>query len=114
AAAVLRYTDFTAFSKKRTQVKSFICSIEESRWMVEENCLIYHVRANRFLRGMVRGLVGTMLQVGREKLSPGRFEEILQAKDNRQADFSVPGHGLFLFRVNYPVSVWNPPSSVAH
>ncbi|MDP4149872.1 MAG: tRNA pseudouridine(38-40) synthase TruA [Bacteroidota bacterium] len=106
AALVLRHTDFTAFSKKRTQVRSFICSIEESRWMMEAGSLIYQVRANRFLRGMVRGLVGTMLQVGREKMSLDRFREILRQKDNRQVDFSVPGHGLFLFRVNYPVSVW--------
>jgi tRNA pseudouridine38-40 synthase len=106
AGLVLRHTDFTAFSKKRTQVKSFICTIEESRWTMEEGSLIYRVRANRFLRGMVRGLVGTMLQVGREKMSLERFEEILRQKDNRQVDFSVPGHGLFLFRVNYPVSLW--------
>jgi tRNA pseudouridine38-40 synthase len=106
AALIFRHTDFTAFSKKRTQVKSFTCAIAESRWTAEEGLLVYRVRANRFLRGMVRGLVGTMLQVGREKMSLERFEEILRQKDNRQVDFSVPGHGLFLFRVNYPVSLW--------
>jgi tRNA pseudouridine38-40 synthase len=111
AALLLRHTDFTAFSKKRTQVKSFICAIEESRWTIEDGALIYRVRANRFLRGMVRGLVGTMLQVGREKISLERFEEILRQKDNRQVDFSVPGHGLFLFRVNYPVSLWQGGTS---
>jgi tRNA pseudouridine38-40 synthase len=110
AALVRRYDDFTAFSKKKTQVKSFICTVEESSWSEEEGCLVYRVRANRFLRGRVRGLVGTMLQVGREKLSLERFEEILRQKDNRQADFSVPGHGLFLFRVNYPVSLWKGSS----
>jgi len=65
----------------------------------------YQVVANRFLRGMVRGLVGTMLQVGRGKLSLDQFEEILRSRDNRHADFSVPGHGLFLFRVYFTDSL---------
>jgi tRNA pseudouridine38-40 synthase len=106
AAALLRnYTDFSAFSKRRTQVKTFECAIRESRWEEESECLVYHVMANRFLRGMVRGLVGTMLQVGRGKLSLAQFGEVIEGKDNKAADFSVPGHGLFLFRVNFPVSL---------
>jgi len=60
------------------------------------------VRANRFLRGMVRGLVGTMLQVGRGKITVKEFREIIEARDCTKADFSVPGHGLFLVRVEYP------------
>ena len=105
AEIILRYTDFTAFSKRRTQVKSFQCSILESKWELDGDCLVYHVRANRFLRGMVRGLVGTMLQVGRQKLSLTEFEQVLRQRDNQLVDFSAPGHGLFLFRVNYPVSM---------
>ena len=106
AAALLRnYTDFSAFSKRRTQVKTYECSILESRWEEEGECLVYQVRANRFLRGMVRGLVGTMLQVGRGKLSLAQFREVIEGKDNKAVDFSVPGHGLFLFRVNFPVSL---------
>jgi len=105
AGLILRYTDFTSFSKRNSQVKTFICQIRESRWMVEKNCLVYQVAANRFLRGMVRGLVGTMLQVGRGKLTLPQFEEILRSRDNRHADFSVPGHGLFLFRVSFTDSL---------
>jgi len=105
AAIIPRFKDFTSFSKRNTQVKSFICDIRESRWEVENDCLVYHVAANRFLRGMVRGLVGTMLQVGRGKLSVAEFEEILHRRDNRHADFSVPGHGLFLFRVSFSDSI---------
>jgi len=101
AAIIPRFTDFTSFSKRNTQVKTFICEIRESRWLVENDCLVYQVVANRFLRGMVRGLVGTMLQLGRGKLSVAEFEEILRRRDNRHADFSVPGHGLFLFRVSF-------------
>jgi tRNA pseudouridine38-40 synthase len=105
AAIVRRYTDFTAFSKRNTQVKSFICSILESGWEEEGDRLVYYVKANRFLRGMVRGLVGTMLLVGREKLSLSEFEKVIEGSDNSQVDFSPPGHGLFLFRVNFPVSL---------
>jgi tRNA pseudouridine38-40 synthase len=106
AKLVGQQKDFTAFSKRNTQVKTFLCSIQESEWKEENDCLVYRVVANRFLRGMVRGLVGTMLQVGRGRISLSQFGEILQSKDNRQTDFSAPGHGLFLFRVNFPVSTF--------
>jgi tRNA pseudouridine38-40 synthase len=112
ADIVRRYTDFTAFSKRNTQVRSFICSILDSGWEEEEDCLVYRVKANRFLRGMVRGLVGTMLQVGREKLAPSQFEKVIEGGDNSQVDFSPPGHGLFLFRVNFPVSLTDGTSLV--
>jgi tRNA pseudouridine38-40 synthase len=104
ASLILQYSDFTAFAKRNTQVKTFLCTVQQSEWSVENGCLVYRVMANRFLRGMVRGLVGTMLQVGRSKLSVAQFGEILQGRDNRLTDFSVPGHGLFLCQVNFPVS----------
>lgn len=106
AAIVPEFNDFTTFSKRRTQVKSFHCDIRTSKWEDGPEGLEYKVGANRFLRGMVRGLVGTMLQVGRGRMSVGEFEEILRKKDNRLADFSAPGHGLFLFRVYFPDSIW--------
>jgi tRNA pseudouridine38-40 synthase len=108
ASMVEQYTDFTAFAKRNTQVKTFLCSIHLSSWEEERGCLVYRVTANRFLRGMVRGLVGTMLQVGRGKLSLEEFGAVLRGRDNSQADFSAPGRGLFLFRVNFPVSI-RPP-----
>jgi tRNA pseudouridine38-40 synthase len=103
AAGVLKeYTDFTSFSKRNSQVRTFNCSIVYSEWKVQPQGAVYRVKANRFLRGMVRGLVGTMLQVGRGKITLGQFREIIEAKDCTQADFSVPGHGLFLQKVEYP------------
>jgi len=103
AAAVIKlYTDFTSFSKRNTQVKTFNCTITESGWKQEEDKLIYSVKGNRFLRGMVRGLTGTMLQAGRNKISIEQFKTIIEARDCRLADFSVPGHGLFLTKVQYP------------
>jgi tRNA pseudouridine38-40 synthase len=107
AALLMEYQDFTAFAKRNTQVKTFICALSESNWREEGNGLVYTVKANRFLRGMVRGLVGTMLHVGRGKLSLAAFAGVLAQKDNRLADFSAPGHGLFLHRVYFPVSVYD-------
>jgi tRNA pseudouridine38-40 synthase len=103
AAEILKeYTDFTSFSKRNSQVRTFNCSIVYSEWKAQPQGAVYRVKANRFLRGMVRGLVGTMLQVGRGKINLQQFREIIEAKDCTQADFSVPGHGLFLRKVEYP------------
>jgi tRNA pseudouridine38-40 synthase len=107
AKIISGYTDFRSFSKRNTQVKSFECMIKKSEWEIKEDCLVYHVQANRFLRGMVRGLVGTMLQAGRQKISLEEFEKIIQNRDASKADFSVPGHGLFLVAVNYPNDFFN-------
>ena len=101
AQLVLAFEDFTAFSKRNTQVKSFNCSIYESNWSADDEQLVYTVRANRFLRGMVKGLVGTMLRVGRGKISVAEFKKIIEGKDFSSVDFSVPAHGLFLFNVEF-------------
>ncbi len=101
AAALLEYSDFTSFSKKNTQVKTFNCKIIKSEWTIKENQFRYNVMGNRFLRGMVRGLVGTMLNVGTQKTSLKDFRKIIEAKDCTLADFSVPPHALFLLSVNY-------------
>ncbi|MBM3915416.1 MAG: tRNA pseudouridine(38-40) synthase TruA [Sphingomonadales bacterium] len=102
AALLMHYQDFTSFSKRNTQVKTFDCTLLEStwRWQQEEG-LVYRVRANRFLRGMVRALVATMLQVGRGTLSIGEFQAIIDAKDCTRASFAAPSHGLFLVEVRY-------------
>jgi tRNA pseudouridine38-40 synthase len=110
AATVIKtYSDFTSFSKRNTQVKTFVCTIEESEWKQDGAEITYHVKANRFLRGMVRGLTGTMLQAGRNKISIDQFKNIIEARDCRLADFSVPGHGLFLTKVEYPASLQLTP-----
>lgn len=102
AGVVKEYSDFTSFSKRNTQVKTFICQIIESEWITENGCLVYHVRGNRFLRGMVRALTATMLKIGRGKMSINEFRGVIEAKDCTKASFSVPGHGLFLVSVEYP------------
>jgi tRNA pseudouridine38-40 synthase len=101
AEAIKGYSEFEAFSKRNTQVKTYVCRIMESEWIDEGERKIYRVKANRFLRGMVRGMVGTMLQVGRGKISVERFREIVERKEQQEVDFSVPGYGLCLERVEY-------------
>ncbi len=105
AAVIAGSHDFTAFSKRNTQVKDFNCSITTSDWFIENDLIIYNVIGNRFLRGMVRGLVGTMLKVGSEKISLQGLEEIIRSKDCTSADFSAPPHGLFLVHVAYPFKI---------
>ena len=102
AEIVSEFEDFSSFSKRNTQAKTTVCQVMESRWVERDGCLVYEVRANRFLRGMVRGLVGTMLLVGTGKLSLDMFRAVIEARDCTRADFSVPGHGLFLMEVRYP------------
>lgn len=102
ALLIKEYSDFTSFSKKNTQVKSFECSIIESDWHLENGCLIYHVKANRFLRGMVRALTATMLKIGRGNLSLNNLRSIIESKDCTKASFAVPPHGLHLINVHFP------------
>lgn len=102
AATVLKeYKDFTSFSKRNTQAKTFICNIKESQWVEKGNVLIYSVRADRFLRGMVRALTATMLKVGRQKISLNHFKAIIEAKDCTKAFFAAPSQGLFLNEVSF-------------
>lgn len=107
AATLMQYTDFKSFSKKHTQVNNFNCNIVSSQWILENGCLVYNVVANRFLRGMVRGLVGTMLLVGRGVISVDDFRKIIEVKDCTKANFSTPALGLFLVKVTYPDGAFN-------
>ncbi len=102
AAMVKQHSDFTTFSKRNTQVKTFECNIQKSEWLQQDDLLIYEVKSNRFLRGMVRALTATMLQVGRGKLTVDQFNEIILLRDCTKASFAVPAHGLFLESVMYP------------
>lgn len=115
AEIIKEYGDFTSFSKRNTQVKTFVCKIKEAYWEKQGGQYIFHITADRFLRGMVRGLVGTMLKAGRGKTTMPDFRKILDAKDNRLADFSVPSQGLFLTGVHYPegllIPVWRVPGA---
>jgi len=103
AAKILMGThDFTSFAKRNTQVHTHICTIINAGWERHSEGWEFRVEGNRFLRGMVRALVGTMVRVGRGKIGVDEFRSILQAKHSALADFSAPGHGLYLDEVSYP------------
>lgn len=102
AKALFNYEDFEAFSKVKTDVKHFRCNIYRADWEVVGKHLIFHIKANRFLRGMVRTIVGTLLDVGRGQQPIESFEKIIQTKTRRQAGRAVPPQGLYLTAVEYP------------
>lgn len=98
---LLKYKDFTSFSKVNTDTKTNDCTITEAFWQIEGTKIKFTVTANRFLRNMVRAIVGTMLEVGERKLSIDEFKQVIEAKDRGRAGKSVPGHGLFLAKIEY-------------
>lgn len=100
--SLLSYTNFESFSKKNTQVNTFECSISKASWEETEDGFSFHISSNRFLRGMIRGLVGTLLQVGRGQISLEKWHEIVLAKNEQWVDFSTPAHGLYLSAIKYP------------
>ncbi len=97
--------NFQAFCKVKTEVKHFDCIVEMAQWKEENHLLLFEIRANRFLRGMVRGLVGTMLDVGKGKISLSAFESVLKSKDRKKAGENAAACGLYLMEVGYPPSV---------
>lgn len=103
ADILLDYKDFTSFSKLHTQTATNICKITEARWEMIDNELVFTITADRFLRNMVRAIVGTLLEIGKGKLKVGDMKKIIEAKDRAQAGFSVPAQGLFLDKVEYPM-----------
>nr|WP_321776136.1 tRNA pseudouridine(38-40) synthase TruA [uncultured Porphyromonas sp.] len=102
--------DFTTFSKKHSQVKTHICTVTEAKWERCSSCdecsYTFHIAANRFLRNMVRGIVGTLFEVGRGKMEPSAFGDLLTARDRSLCGSSAPSEGLFLEEVTYPASIF--------
>ena len=103
AQTLFDYTDFTSFSKLHTDVKTNNCKIMHAAWTrVDDVTWVFTIQADRFLRNMVRAIVGTLLEVGRGKLSVEGFRRVIEQKDRCQAGTSVPGNALFLVDVAYP------------
>ena len=99
---IMEFMDFTSFSKLHTDVKTNNCKITEAYWQELEGNLIFTVSADRFLRNMVRAIVGTMLDIGRQKISIDDLCRVIEAKNRGYAGISAPAHGLFLTRIIYP------------
>lgn len=102
AKVLFDYEDFTSFSKLHTDVKTNNCQIMKAFWEEVDGDYVFTIQANRFLRNMVRSIVGTLLDAGRGKLDERGIARIIEAKDRCVAGTSVPGHALFLDEVNYP------------
>ena len=101
AKTLFEYTDFTSFSKLHTDVKTNNCKIMRAEWQQVDNRLIFTIQADRFLRNMVRAIVGTLLEVGEGKLSIEQFRTVIEQKDRGKAGVSVPPQGLFLKGIGY-------------
>ena len=96
------YFDFTSFSKLHTDVKTNLCHVMWAEWTEKAGTLCFRVKADRFLRNMVRAMVGTMVEVGLGKMNPVELRSIIEGRDRNKAGFSVPAHGLFLVEIEYP------------
>ncbi|GAB7258189.1 tRNA pseudouridine(38-40) synthase TruA [uncultured Polaribacter sp.] len=101
ASLLLEYEDFQTFSKVKTDVYTFNCNVTEAVWKQEGDLLVFHISANRFLRNMVRAIVGTLVDVGLEKITVDNFREIIESKNRGRAGLSVPAKGLFLTKIKY-------------
>lgn len=106
AQKLLHYTDFTSFSKLHTDVKTNNCTIRSAHWTQRDGLWVFTIEADRFLRNMVRAIVGTLLDVGRKKISVDDFCHIIEAKNRCKAGTSAPASGLFLTKVKYPQDIF--------
>ena len=103
---LLQHTDFQSFAKARADVTNFRCHLNFAYWAyTNDDCLTFHIKANRFLWGMVRTIVGTMIEVGQNRLSLDRFEQIILARNRTVAGRAAPANGLYLVEVIYPADV---------
>ena len=105
ATILMEYTDFECFSKSNSDVKTFICDVREAHWQLDSEKLIFTISADRFLRNMVRAIVGTLLEVGLGKRSPEEIRTIIASKNRSEAGVSVPAKGLYLTKVVYPETI---------
>ncbi|OIQ41869.1 MAG: tRNA pseudouridine(38-40) synthase TruA [Bacteroidetes bacterium MedPE-SWsnd-G1] len=105
AKLLMNYKDFKCFSKSKTDVKTYNCNVTEAIWKLDGAMLVFHISADRFLRNMVRAIVGTLVDVGLGKTSLEEFANIIESRDRTKAGLSVPAKGLFLTKIVYPKAV---------
>lgn len=98
--------DFKCFSRSNTDVKTYLCDITEAHWKIEGNLLVFTIAADRFLRNMVRAVVGTLIEVGLGKLTPSHIKNIIESRERSNAGASAPAHGLYLTAVEYPQEIF--------
>jgi tRNA pseudouridine38-40 synthase len=103
---LMEYSDFTSFSKLHTDTKTNNCRIMQAGWQKKGDCLVFTIRADRFLRNMVRSIVGTLIEAGSGKLSLAEFRAVIESKDRAKAGTSVPASALFLEDIEYPETLF--------
>jgi len=106
AEILLTYTNFKSFSRTNSNVKTYNCDIRKAEWVQTNKMLTFHITADRFLRNMVRAIIGTLLEVGTEKITLEDFKQIIESKDRCNAGTSAPAKGLFLTQVIYPKTIY--------
>lgn len=104
---LLKYNDFQCFSKVHTDVKTYYCNVMHAQWEKIDDQLIFTIKADRFLRNMVRAIVGTMINIGLGKMATEDLHNIIKSKDRSEAGFSVPAHGLYLTKIEYPNTIYS-------
>lgn len=103
AKYLLEVNDFACFSKAHAGAKTTICKVTRSEWqIIDDNTIVFHISADRFLRNMVRAIVGTLIDVGNGKLTSEDLKKIIESKNRSMAGTSVPGNGLYLCEIKYP------------
>jgi tRNA pseudouridine38-40 synthase len=102
ARIIMEYTDFSCFSKSNTQTKTNNCKISRAEWVQKDDGIVFHISADRFLRNMVRAIVGTLIMVGRKEIQPESVRDIIESKNRSNAGASVPACGLYLTDIKYP------------
>ncbi|WP_110480554.1 tRNA pseudouridine(38-40) synthase TruA [Candidatus Karelsulcia muelleri] len=103
ANLIKKYKDFSSFCKEKS--KKNLCEIYTAKWILKKNILYFRIEANRFLRNMVRSLVGTLIELGRKKITIKDFIKIIEAKNRNLAGITAPAKGLFLMKINYPLNI---------
>jgi len=106
ANILFEYNDFQCFSRSKTNVKTYNCVIIQAVWEEKGDLLTFTIAADRFLRNMVRAIIGTLLNVGYGKITLEEFHQIIQSKDRKNAGKSAPAHGLYLTKVSYPEHIF--------
>lgn len=107
AKILFEYEDFTSFSKLHTDVKTNNCTIMEAYWQKRGEELVFTIKANRFLRNMVRAIVGTLMEIGRERMTIDGLRKVIEAKNRCSAGHSVPAYGLYFIEAKYPTTIHN-------
>ncbi len=114
AEELSNHSDFSSFCRSNSNVKTHICKIMHAAWEEQDEMLVFTVKADRFLRNMVRAIVGTMLEAGYGKMTVEKFKDVIVARDRRMAGTSAPAQGLFLTAIEYPEEIYASKTGIRH